>query len=83
MARAVVAIDQGTTSSRASLFDADFNSLSVAQQEFTQFYPKSGWVEHDADEIWRSVVDVTWDALAQAGLTAADIAEILGGQRRV
>ena len=76
MARAVVAIDQGTTSSRAILFDADFNSLSVAQQEFTQFYPKSGWVEHDADEIWRSVVDVTRDAVAQAGLTAADIAAI-------
>ena len=76
MAKAVMAIDQGTTSSRAILFDADFNSLSVAQQEFTQFYPKSGWVEHDADEIWRSVVDVTRDALAQAGLTAADIAAI-------
>ena len=76
MAKAVMAIDQGTTSSRAILFDADFNSLSVAQQEFTQFYPKSGWVEHDADEIWRSVVDVARDAVAQAGLTAADIAAI-------
>ncbi|MBL6772252.1 MAG: glycerol kinase GlpK [Alphaproteobacteria bacterium] len=76
MAKAVMAIDQGTTSSRAILFDEDFNSLSVAQQEFTQFYPKSGWVEHDADEIWRSVVDVARDAVAQAGLTAADIAAI-------
>jgi len=76
VAKAVMAIDQGTTSSRAILFDADFNSLSVAQQEFTQFYPKSGWVEHDADEIWRSVVDVARDAVAQAGLTAADIAAI-------
>lgn len=76
MAKAVMAIDQGTTSSRAILFDEYFNSLSVAQQEFTQFYPKSGWVEHDADEIWRSVVDVARDAVAQAGLTAADIAAI-------
>ena len=76
MTKAVVAIDQGTTSSRAIVFDSDFNSLSIAQREFTQFYPKSGWVEHDADEIWHSVVEVARDAMAEAGLTAADIAAI-------
>ncbi len=76
MAKAVMAIDQGTTSSRAILFGADFDILGVAQKEFTQFYPKSGWVEHDAGEIWESVVDVAKGALSEAGLTAADLAAI-------
>lgn len=76
MAKAVMAIDQGTTSSRAILFDADFQILSVAQKEFTQFYPKSGWVEHDANEIWESVVEVCEAALKDAGLSGSDLASI-------
>lgn len=76
MAQAVMAIDQGTTSSRAILFGADFDVLGVAQKEFTQFYPKSGWVEHDAGEIWDSVVEVATQALRDAGLTASDLAAI-------
>ncbi len=76
MAQAVMAIDQGTTSSRAILFGADFDILGVAQKEFTQFYPKSGWVEHDADEIWNSVVEVATQALSEAGMTANDLAAI-------
>ena len=76
MAQAVMAIDQGTTSSRAILFGADFDILGVAQQEFTQFYPKSGWVEHDAGEIWDSVLNVAKQALRDAGLTASDLAAI-------
>ena len=76
MAQAVMAIDQGTTSSRAILFGSDFDILGVAQKEFTQFYPKSGWVEHDADEIWNSVVEVATQALSEAGITANDLAAI-------
>ena len=76
MAQAVMAIDQGTTSSRAILFSADFDVLGVAQKEFTQFYPKSGWVEHDAGEIWDSVVEVAAQALREAGMSASDLAAI-------
>ena len=76
MAHAVMAIDQGTTSSRAILFGADFDILGVAQKEFTQFYPKSGWVEHDAGEIWDSVVAVATQALRDAGMRASDLAAI-------
>ncbi|MCJ8308609.1 MAG: glycerol kinase GlpK [Hyphomicrobiales bacterium] len=72
----VMAIDQGTTSSRAILFGADQTIVAVAQQEFTQHFPKSGWVEHDCEEIWESVVAVCTEALKKAGLTAADIAAI-------
>jgi len=52
----ILAIDQGTTSSRAIIFDAKLKPVSVGQQEFHQFYPKSGWVEHDPEEIWSSVL---------------------------
>lgn len=73
---AILAIDQGTTSSRAIVFGADQSVLAMAQQEFTQHFPKSGWVEHDAEEIWTSVVSVCRDAIAKAGLSASDIAAI-------
>ncbi len=63
----VLAIDQGTTSSRAILFDGDMRIAAVAQKEFTQHYPASGWVEHDAGEIWDTVVTVCRDALEKAG----------------
>lgn len=72
----VMAIDQGTTSSRAIIFDANQSIVAVAQQEFTQHFPHSGWVEHDAEEIWESVVSVCRSVLTKAGVTAADIAAI-------
>ncbi len=73
---AVLAIDQGTTSSRALVFDAEQKIVGLAQQEFTQHFPKSGWVEHDAEEIWDSVVAVCKKAIAGAQLQAGDIAAI-------
>lgn len=72
----VLAIDQGTTSSRAIVFDAELAPVATAQQEFQQFYPHAGWVEHDAEEIWRSVRDTVHGALGRAGIKAADIAAI-------
>ena len=72
----VLAIDQGTTSSRAILFDKGYAIAAVAQQEFTQHFPNSGWVEHDAIEIWDSVVATCRSAMEKAGATAADIAAI-------
>jgi glycerol kinase len=74
--QAVLAIDQGTTSSRAILFAADQSILAMAQQEFTQHFPKPGWVEHDCEEIWDSVVSVCRQAIAKAGLSAGDVAAI-------
>jgi glycerol kinase len=52
----ILAIDQGTTSSRAIVFDGEMKIAGVGQKEFTQHYPQSGWVEHDPEEIWKSVV---------------------------
>lgn len=72
----ILAIDQGTTSSRAIVFDETMQMVATAQQEFTQFFPASGWVEHDANEIWQSVLNVCRSAIDQANLTAADIAAI-------
>jgi glycerol kinase len=76
MAKYLVALDQGTTSSRCILFDKQGNIVSVAQQEFTQIFPKPGWVEHDAMEIWGSQSGVMATAIAQSGVDAADIAAI-------
>ncbi|MGO7675503.1 FGGY family carbohydrate kinase, partial [Rhizobium ruizarguesonis] len=53
----ILSIDQGTTSSRAIIFDSDIKTAGSAQAEITQYYPQPGWVEHDASEIWQSVVD--------------------------
>src|SRR5215813_11163560 len=72
----LIAIDQGTTSSRAIVFDGALNPVAAAQQEFTQHFPADGLVEHDADEIWRSVVSTVRSAMAQAGVTAAQVAAI-------
>jgi glycerol kinase len=72
----ILAFDQGTTSSRAIVFDHNGNMLSVAQKEFQQIFPQPGWVEHDADEIWSSQIGVASEALARVGLRAADIAAI-------
>jgi len=72
----VLAIDQGTTSSRAIVFDAEMKPVGVGQKEFAQHFPASGWVEHDPEEIWDSVVSTCRTALKKAGKTAADIAAI-------
>ncbi len=72
----ILAIDQGTTSSRAILFDAAMQVVAVAQQEFRQIYPASGWVEHDPEEIWDTTLSTCRAAMEQAGVTAKDIAGI-------
>ncbi len=72
----VLAIDQGTTSSRAILFDAHYRIKAVSQQEFEQHYPRSGWVEHDAEDIWQTTVTTCQQAIEQVGARAADIAAI-------
>src|SRR6201997_3525908 len=72
----VLAIDQGTTSSRAIVFRGDISIAAVAQQEFPQHFPASGWVEHEPEDIWTSTVITCRDALEKAGLTAKDIAAI-------
>lgn len=71
-----MALDQGTTSSRAILFDKDGQIVHVAQKEFTQLYPHAGWVEHDAEEIWASQFAVMAEAMAKAAITTSDIAAI-------
>ncbi|WP_281954123.1 glycerol kinase GlpK [Pseudophaeobacter arcticus] len=72
----ILAIDQGTTSTRAVLFDGDMQAVGTAQQEFPQYFPKAGWVEHDLDEIWDSVVATCRQVLRQTGVAAADLAGI-------
>lgn len=72
----VLAIDQGTTSTRAIVFDDRFSVRGTGQQEFPQHFPKSGWVEHDAEDLWRTTVDTVRLALADSGLNAADLAGI-------
>jgi glycerol kinase len=72
----VLALDQGTTSSRAIIFDRSGAVVASAQQEFRQLFPRPGWVEHDAGEIWATQSGVVTDALAKAGLPATDLAAI-------
>jgi glycerol kinase len=72
----LIAIDQGTTSTRAIVFDAALTPLTIAQQEFTQYFPADGQVEHDPEEIWASVLATVRAAMAQAGVTAAQVAAI-------
>jgi glycerol kinase len=74
--KAILALDQGTTSSRAIVFAHDGSVLSVAQKEFRQIFPKPGWVEHDANEIWATQSNVAAEAINKAGFTANDIAAI-------
>lgn len=76
MEKYILAIDQGTTSSRAIIFNKDGEIISSAQREFTQYFPKAGWVEHDANEIWISVVAVYMEALAKASVKGEQIAAI-------
>ncbi len=72
----ILALDQGTTSSRSLVVDREGRIRATAQQEFTQHYPHAGWVEHDAEEIWRTQLETAHEALREAGLTAPDIAAI-------
>src|SRR4051812_28063624 len=72
----VLAIDQGTTSSRAMIFRADISIAASAQQEFPQHFPASGWVEHEPEDIWTSTLAVCHEAMTKAGVTAKDIAAI-------
>ena len=72
----ILALDQGTTSSRAIVFDPAMRVKAVAQQEFTQHFPKSGWVEHDPEEIWATVVATARGAIEKAAIAATDIAGI-------
>ncbi|MFB2118941.1 glycerol kinase GlpK [Parapedobacter sp. 2B3] len=76
MSQYILALDQGTTSSRAIIFNKEGQPVAIAQKEFKQYYPQSGWVEHDAQEIWSSQLSVATEAVAQAGLKASSIAAI-------
>ena len=76
MANYILAFDQGTTSSRAIVFDQSGRIKALAQKEFTQIYPQPGWVEHNANEIWSTQVGVAAEAILKAGLQATDIAAI-------
>jgi glycerol kinase len=72
----ILAIDQGTTSSRAIVFRRDCSVAAVVRREFPQHFPQSGWVEHDPEDIWRTVLATSREAVAQAGVAARDIAAI-------
>lgn len=76
MQKYILALDQGTTSSRAIVFDHSGAVVSMAQKEFTQYFPQSGWVEHDADEIWSTQIGVAAEAVTKAGLSTEQIAAI-------
>ncbi|MCC1495372.1 glycerol kinase GlpK [Alcanivorax sp. 1008] len=72
----LLAIDQGTTSSRAILFDGNGNRLAQTQREFRQYYPEDGWVEHDATQIWQDCLQLCREVLKEAGKTASEVAAI-------
>ena len=72
----ILAIDQGTTSSRAIIFDGAIQVIALAQQEFTQHFPQSGWVEHEVADIWETCIATCREAIAKAGISASEIAAI-------
>jgi len=76
MKKYILALDQGTTSSRAIIFDHDGKPVSSSQKEFTQIYPQPGWVEHNPEEIWSSQAGVAFDALLKAGIDSKDLSAI-------
>ena len=76
MAKYVMALDAGTTSNRCILFNEKGEICSMAQKEFRQFFPNPGWVEHDANEIWSSMLGVSVEAMNMIGAAASDIAAI-------
>src|SRR5215204_45650 len=76
MSAYILAFDQGTTSSRALIFNKHGEVVSVAQKEFTQYFPQPGWVEHDANEIWSTQLGVATEAVLKAGLSLQEVAGI-------
>ena len=72
----IIALDQGTTSSRAVILDHDANIVSVSQREFTQIYPQAGWVEHDPLEIYATQSSVLVEVLAKTGITSDEIVNV-------
>ena len=76
MSKYIMALDSGTTSNRCILFNEKGEMCSVAQKEFIQYFPKPGWVEHDANEIWSAQLGVAVEAMSKIGATAKDIAAI-------
>ena len=76
MKKYILSLDQGTTSSRAMIFNKEGNIVALAQKEFTQYYPQPGWVEHNAKEIWSSQATVLAEAVLKAGINVNDIAAI-------
>ena len=78
----IMALDAGTTSNRCILFNEKGERCSMAQREFTQYFPKPGWVEHDADEIWASMLGVAVEAMTKIGADAAQISQQSASQTR-
>ena len=76
MKKYIIALDQGTTSSRCLIFGKDGSIVSSAQKEFKQYFPNPGWVEHDPVEIWTSQLSVTVEAMAKIGAVSSDVAGI-------
>lgn len=76
MSDMILAIDQGTTSSRAIVFDTSLMPIATAQKEFKQHFPAPGYVEHDAEEIWKTVVETVKSAISKANISAKNIAGI-------
>ena len=76
MGKYIMALDAGTTSNRCILFNEKGEMCSIAQKEFTQFFPKPGWVSHDAEEIWSTQLEVAKEAMANIGAMPNDIAAI-------
>ena len=76
MSTYVLAIDQGTTSSRAIVFNTSFDIIAIAQEEVKQIFPHSGWVEHDPEDIWQTTLTTCRQALKKAGLTPEQISSI-------
>ena len=76
MKKYILALDQGTSSSRAIIFDHDGTPVAVSQKEFTQHFPRPGWVEHDPEEIWESESGVMLDVVSKCGIDPSEIAAI-------
>lgn len=76
MSKKIISIDQGTTSSRAVLFDENCNLVDFTQKEITQYYPSEGWVEHDPEEIWKSVLEVTNEIIVKHNISYSDVGAI-------
>ena len=76
MKQYIMALDQGTSSSRTIIYDGKFNTVAVEQEEFTQYYKNDSWVEHDPMEIWETQLRTAKRALSKSGLSASDIAAI-------